>query len=72
MNSRQQLIIQLGCDYVAATIGKARFDVTVKDPAEVAARCFALAEAVADHVEQTATAESEPEAEPETCPLPLH
>lgn len=50
MNNRQKLIIQLGCDYVAATINKKDFDILTTDPAKLTRACFMLAEAVADNV----------------------
>ena len=50
MNNRQKLVIQLGCDYVAAAISKENFDVLATDPAKLTRACFMLAEAVADNV----------------------
>lgn len=52
MNSRQQLIIQLGCDYVAATVGRKHFDLLTAEPDKVADACFVLATAVANRIRQ--------------------
>lgn len=70
MNSRQQLIIQLGADYVAATVGRKNFDIIGADPDEIAAHCFALAVAVANQIRAALHANAGPEPEGEALPIP--
>lgn len=75
MNNRQQLIIQLGCDYVAATINKKDFDILATDPVELTRACFMLAEAVADNVRdavQRNQTEDDPDAVLVDPTPPLH